>query len=155
MNSQEAKRVAPCQDRTGDLQIMRLTLYQLSQRSAITQIQHTTHTIHNNTQHTQQHTQYTQQQTTTHTKHEHTHTHTHSHQQKPPTYTPIHMHQLINNISPPTRFADRIGRDGRHPCYLLPISLSPPHDHASERANAMRWRRLVESQTSHRSYRVS
>jgi hypothetical protein len=28
-------RIAPCQDRTGDLQIMRLTLYQLSQRSGI------------------------------------------------------------------------------------------------------------------------
>ena len=29
----ERQRSAPCQDRTGDLQIMRLTLYQLSQRS--------------------------------------------------------------------------------------------------------------------------
>ena len=29
------KMCAPCQDRTGDLQIMRLTLYQLSQRSVI------------------------------------------------------------------------------------------------------------------------
>ena len=29
----ERQRSAPCQDRTGDLQNMRLTLYQLSQRS--------------------------------------------------------------------------------------------------------------------------
>jgi hypothetical protein len=34
---QKEQRSAPCQDRTGDLQIMRLTLYQLSQRSIITQ----------------------------------------------------------------------------------------------------------------------
>ena len=33
MSEREPQRVAPCQDQTGDLQIMRMTLYQLTQRS--------------------------------------------------------------------------------------------------------------------------
>ena len=37
IRGQKRQRSAPCQARTGDLQIMRLTLYQLSQRSIITE----------------------------------------------------------------------------------------------------------------------
>ncbi len=71
----KGKRDAPCQDRTGDLQIMRLTLYQLSQRSGMPPT-HPTNIQKNNKNSTKQTNYKNTQHKNTHI---HTPPHTHSH----------------------------------------------------------------------------